>query len=565
MECWFKCRHCRKVLLYKDSSPDEHEKKCHKFPVPCLSQNVGCRKKVPRDELEAHIRTCPFHRIRDFLRMRQLQYEKVTLQMLTVQKSEVLIRKEHLEAIVKHQKLLGKYQYLFKEHVNLMEKMKKETTKERDYLLLMKRSRETEVKYIKLSEQFILLGERNKKLQWRILATDQQVRRDAISEALSKGETKEFDGLLQEFLKNAKVQYEIQHAELQSNYKSFLSIHEENIKKSFETMLNKSEKLFTGLYGDIYEKRLGTKDALKTLKENDLNFLEGYQKLMSNQLSSVSTLFSEFLDTHRGIQDRQLARLSNAFGMSEISLNKDEIPEHILESVDLSDVAPQILRSYNISKLERKIKLLEGLRDGVTPITEEVLRNAIEQEPGLAISTPTENLAIEEDEIKLPPEDEPATVYEVSPDLQLDISEFRVRHLPPAPDFEVDLNMLNVGMVPPEPFEDTKEELILSDEKEEADEKEPITLPLNFLDSLPESLRDNRGFPINSDVRVPLDPRNNFEHPYDRNGRLTPVDIGLGMRPLLLDPTALAEAVQEGSRRLLGIKSEEDVKSGEVD
>jgi len=567
MQCKFRCRHCRKVLLYTDTLPEEHEKVCRKFPLPCRSHNVGCPSRVPRDEMEVHIRTCPFHQIRDFLRMKQLQYEKVTLQMLTVQKSEVLIRKEHLEAIVKHQKLLGKYQNLFKEHVTLMEKMKKETTKERDYLLLMKRSRGTEKKYIQLSEQFILLGERNQKLQERILGANQQVRRDAISEALSEDRAEVFNGLLKEFIMNAKVQYQVQHVELLTNYKKFLTSHEQQIKKNFETMLNKSEELFIDLYGEIYKKNLGDKDAMKTLKENDLSFLGQYQKLMANQISQISTLLSGFIDTHIGMQEEQLEKLSGFFGMSQISPDAEEIPKEILEGADLRHIAPQVLRSYNINQLERKIKLLEGLRDGVIPITEEALRNAIEQEPGLTVSDRTEDLGVEtEDEIKLPPEDEPRPVYKINPELQLDINEFRVRPLPPAPDFEVDLNSLNIG----EPLEEEKEpldlpiqETTLTDQQDEADEKGSLALSLNNPDALPSG--DNTGFSIGSDLRVLAEPRYNTEQHLGIEGRFTPVDVGLGVRPVLLDPAAVALALKEGSRRLLGIKCDEDAKSEEVD
>jgi len=563
VQCKFRCRHCRKVLLYKDTSPEEHEKVCHRFPIACPSKNVGCPRKVPRDEMEAHIQNCPFHQIRDYLRMRQLQYEKVTLQMLTVQKSEVLIRKEHLEAIVKHQKLLGKYQSLFKEHVNLMEKMKKETTKERDYLLLMKRSRGTEAKYIQLSEQFILLGERNKRLQERILGTDQQRRRDVITETMSDDRAEVFNCMLKEFIINAKVQYQVQHVELLTSYKNFLIKHEEQIKKNFETMLNKSEELFVGLYDDIYKKNLADKDAMKNLKESDLNFLQEYQKLMTNQISQVSTLLTGFIDTHMGMQEEQLEKLASFFGLSDISSDVEDISPDILEGADLRDIAPQVLRSYNINQLERKIKLLEGLRDGVTPITEEALRNAIEQEPGLTINTNTEDISLDiEDEIKLPTENERKPVYEVNPELQLDINEFRVRPLPPAPDFEVDLNVLNIG----EAFEEEKEpldlpvqEISLLDEKEEGDEKASLTLSRNNRDALLVSSGGNPVFSVNSNVRVPTVARNS------RNGRFTPVDVGLGVRPVLLDPEAVAIALKEGSRRVLGIKSEEDAKSEEVD
>jgi len=505
--------------------------------------------------METHIRNCPFHQIRDFLRMRQLQYEKVTLQMLTVQKSEVLIRKEHLEAIVKHQKLLGKYQNLFKEHVNLMEKMKKETTKERDYLLLMKRSRGTEAKYIQLSEQFILLGERNKRLQERILGSDQQVKRDAISNALSDDRAEVFNCMLKEFIMNAKVQYQVQHVELLTSYKNFLTNHERQIKKNFETMLSKSEELFVGLYGEIYKKNLADKDAMKNLKDNDLTFLGEYQKLMTSQITQISTLLTRFIDTHMGMQEEQLEKLTSFFGLSDISTDAEDIPPDILEGADLRHIAPQVLRSYNINQLERKIKLLEGLRDGVTPITEEALRNAIEQEPGLTINSHPEDIAPDiQDEIKLPPADEPKTVYEVNPELQLDINEFRVRPLPPAPDFEVDLNVLNIG----DEFEDEKEpldlpvqEISLPDEKEEADEK--VSLALS------EPSGGDAGLSINSDLRVPTGTRNNMI------GRFTPVDVGLGIRPVLLDPAAVAIALKEGSRRLLGIRNEEDAKSEEVD
>jgi len=555
MQCKFKCRHCRAVLFYKDTSPEEHEKVCHRFPVACRSQNVGCPRKVPRDEMEAHIRTCPFHQIRDFLRMRQLQYEKVTLQMLTVQKSEVLIRKEHLEAIVKHQKLLGKYQDLFKEHVNLMEKMKNETTKERDYLLLMKRSRGTEAKYIQLSEQFILLGERKKKLQERILGMNQQVRRDAISQALSEDRKEVFNGLLEEFIMNAKVHYQLQHVELLTSYKNFLTNHEQQIKKSFETMLNKSEGLFIDLYGDIYKQNIGDKDAIKTLKENDLQFLGKYQRLMTNQIAEVSTLLTGFVDKHMGMQKEQLEKLSNFFGMINISSDTEEIPPDILEGADLRHIAPQVLRSYNINQLERKIKLLEGLRDGVAPITEEALRNAIEQEPEIIINARTEEVALGiEDEIKLPPDQDSKPVYEVNPNLQLDINEFRVRPLPPAPKFELNLNRLVV-----EPLEEEKEpldipfqETSLTDQKEEADEKTSLTLSLNH----PNVRGGNTVFSIDSTSRVGA--RNNTD------GRFNPVDVGR-VTPLLLDPAAVAVALKQGSRRLLGIKLDEDAKSEEVD
>jgi len=560
MQCKFRCRHCRAVLLYKDTSPEEHEKVCHRFPVACPSQNVGCPRKVPRDEMEAHVRTCPFHQIRDFLRMRQLQYEKVTLQMLTVQKSEVLIRKEHLEAIVKHQKLLGKYQDLFKEHVNLMEKMKNETTKERDYLLLMKRSRGTEAKYIQLSEQFILLGERKKKLHERILGMNQQVRRDAISQALSEDRAEVFNGLLEEFIMNAKVHYQLQHVELLTSYKNFLTNHEQQIKKSFETMLNKSEGLFIDLYGDIYKQNVGDKDAIKTLKENDLQFLGKYQRLMTNQIAEVSTLLTGFIDKHMGMQKEQLEKLSNFFGMINISSDAAEIPPDILEGADLRHIAPQVLRSYNINQLERKIKLLEGLRDGVAPITEEALRNAIEQEPEIIINARTEDIALEiEDEIKLPPEQDSKPVYEVNPNLQLDINEFRVRPLPPAPKFELNLNRLVV-----EPLEEVKEpldipfqETSLTEQKEEADEKTPLTLSLNHPNGLLEPSGGNTRFSIDSSSRVGA--VNNTD------GRFNPVDVGPGVTPLLLDPEAVAVALKEGSRRLLGIKLDEDAKSEEVD
>jgi len=560
MQCKFRCRHCRAVLLYKDTSPEEHEKVCHRFPVACRSQNVGCPRKVPRDEMEAHIRTCPFHQIRDFLRLRQLQYEKVTLQMLTVQKSEVLIRKEHLEAIVKHQKLLGKYQDLFKEHVHLMEKMKNETTKERDYLLLMKRSRGTEAKYIQLSEQFILLGERKKRLQERMLGMNQQVRRDAISQALSEDRAEVFNGLLEEFIMNAKVHYQLQHVELLSSYKNFLTNHEQQIKKSFETMLNKSERLFINLYGDIYKQNVGDKDAIKTLKENDLQFLGKYQRLMTNQIAEVSTLLTGFIDKHMGMQKEQIEKLSNFFGMINISSDAEEIPPDILEGADLRHIAPQVLRSYNINQLERKIKLLEGLRDGVAPITEEALRNAIEQEPEIIINTRTEDIALGiEDEIKLPAEQDSKPVYEVNPDLQLDINEFRVRPLPPAPKIE-----LNLSRLAAEPLEEEKEpidipfqETSLTDLKEEADEKTSLTLSLNLPNLLPEPSGGNTSFSIDSTSRVGT--RNNTD------GRFNPVDVGFGVTPILLDPAAVAVALKKGSRRLLGTKLDEDAKSEEVD
>jgi len=566
MQCKFRCRHCRADFFYKDTSPEEHEKVCHRFPVACRSQNVGCPRKVPRDEMEAHIRTCPFHQIRDFLRMRQLQYEKVTLQMLTVQKSEVLIRKEHLEAIVKHQKLLGKYQDLFKEHVLLMEKVKNETTKERDYLLLMKRSRGTEAKYIQLSEQFIRLGERKKRLQERVLGMNQQVRRDAISQALSEDRAEVFNGLLKEFIMNAKVQYQLQHVELLTNYKSFLTLHEQQIKKSFEIMLNKSEGLFFELYGEIYKQNVNDKESIKTLKENDLQFLGKYQRLMTNQIAKVSTLLTGFIDKHMGMQKEQLEKLSSFFGMINISSTPEEIPPDILEGADLSHIAPQVLRNYNINQinqLERKIKLLEGLRDGVAPITEEALRNAIEQESDVISSTRTEDISLEiEDEIKLPTVQDTKPVYEVNPNLQLDINEFQVRPLPPASRFEVNLSRINIA----EPMDEEKEpldipyqEMSLPDEKEEADEKTSLTLSLNHRNAPPEPSGGNIVFSIDSNFHIPTEPRNNT------GGRYSPVDVGQGGTPLLLDPTAVAVALKEGSQRLLGIKIEEDARSEEVD
>jgi len=564
LTCWYKCRYCKEKLLYKDIIPQEHEKKCGKFPVCCLSKKFGCRKKVAREELEAHLETCHFHQIRDFLQLKQLQFDKVKLQMLTIQKSEMLIRKEHLEAIVKHQKLLEKYQTLFKEHVKLMEKMKNETKKERDRLLLVKKSRGTEVKYIKLSEQFMSVGERNKKLQEQILSTDQQVRRNAIKSAMSKNRSKEFNRLLEEFYADAKVQYQLYHTDLQKTYKNFLTIHEDRIKEQFETILSKSGELFIALYGDVYKKGVGTADAIKTLKDDDFSFLRQYQKLMSNQLTGVGALFSGFIEKHIGIQECQLGKLSSFLGLTDISSDKDEVLGNTPEVVDFRYVAPEVLRSYNIKQLQRKIKLLEGLRDGATPITDEVLRNAFEKEPELAIIDSSENPGTEDDsEIKISPDEEKKPVFEVNPSLKLDLNEFRLRPLSSVPNLEVHHN------APPEPLEDEKEQLLrprqemaISDSKEQTDEKQPISQAHS--NTLPGPTGDSR---------VTLTGTNSLHRPdagnvtdnQNQEGRLTPVDVGLGMRPIMLDPTAVARALQEGSRRLLGIRGNGDANSEEVD
>merc|ERR1711920_668562 len=255
------------------------------------------------------------------------------------------------------------------------------------------------------------------------------------------------------------------------------------------------------------------------------------------------------IDKHMGMQKEQLEKLSNFFGMINISSDVEDIPPDILKGADLSHIAPQVLRSYNINQLERKIKLLESLRDGVAPVTEEALRNAIEQEPEIIINARTEDIALEiEDEIKLPPKQDSKPVYEVNPNLQLDINEFRVRPLPPAPRFELNLHRLVV-----EPLEEEKEpldipfeETSLTDQKEEADEKMSLTLSLTHPNVLLEPSGGNTGFSIDSTSRVGA--RNNTD------GRLNPVDVGPGVTPLLLDPEAVAVALKEGSRRLLGIK-----------
>jgi len=559
-------------MLYKDITPKEHGKKCPKFPLGCLSENLGCRKRLIREDLEAHVKTCPFHQIRSFLKMKQLQFDKVKLQMLTIQKSEMLVRKEHLEAIVNHQKLLGKYQTLYKDHVLLMENW---TTKERDRLLLMKKSRGTEAKYIKLSEQFILLGERNKKLQEHILATDQELSREAIKTAMSENRSKEFNRLLRKFIGDAKVQYQLQHADLLSSYKSFLSIHKERIKGQFENMLNKSGELFVALYGDVYKnkKDAGMLNAMRTLKDDDFNFLRQYQEMMSNQVTGVSKLFSGFINKHMGIQEKQLGMLSSFFGLKDNSSEKDEDPNNIFETIDLRNVAPPVLRSYNINQLEQKIKLLEGLRDGATPITEEILRNAFENEPVLAVIDPPESPTLDtENEVKVSADDEAKPEYEVNPSLRLNMNEFRLRLLPSAPDFDVNLNMLDLGTVPPQPLEDEKEpiaiprqQLPLTDEKEEVDEKEPVNLSSQpHPNTLPEPSEDLQINRTNSSPLNTSDLRNQIEHESGDRG-LDPVDVGLGIAPVMLDPMAVARALQEGSRRLLGIRNEADAKSEEVD
>jgi len=561
LTCWYKCRYCKEKFLYKDITPKEHEKQCEKFPVCCLSKKFGCRKKVAREELESHLRTCPFHQIRDFLKLKQLQFDKVKLQMLTIQKSEMLVRKEHLEAIVKHQKLLEKYQTLFKEHVKLMEKMKNETKKERDRLLQVKKSRGTEVKYIKLSEQFMSVGEKNKELQERILSTDQQLRRDAIKTAMSKNRSKEFNHLLEEFYADAKVQYQLYHTDLQRTYKNFLTIHEDRIKEQFETILSKSGELFIALYGDVYKKGVGTADAIKTLKDDDFTFLRQYQKLMSNQLTGVGALFSGFIEKHIGIQEKQLEKLSGFLGLTDISSDKDE---NTLEVVDFRYVAPEVLRSYNIKQLQRKIKLLEGLRDGATPITDEVLRNAFEREPELAIIDSPENPVTDDDnDIKVSPDGENKPVFEVNPSLKLDMNEFRVSPVPSVPDLQVGLNTLMAPLEDEkEPSHRPRQEMTLSDAKEQADEKQ--ALPQNYSNTLPEPMADNRITRIGSNSLDPPETANLTEH-QNRDGRLSPVDVGLGMRPIMLDPTAVAKALQEGSRRLLRIRGNAYANSEEVD
>jgi len=568
IKCQFKCRYCHEKLLYKDSTPEEHERKCQKYPVCCLSNDVGCRKKVARSELERHVRTCPFYQIRDFLKLRQLQHQKITLQMLTVQKSEVQIRKEHLEVIVKHQKLLGKYQELFKEHVNLMEKMKTETTKKRDYLLLMKRNQITEAKYIKLSEQFILVGEMNKELTERILATDQQLRRDAIKSELSENRSKEFNRLLEEFHRHTKTQYKLQHVELLSFYKNLITSHEDQIKEQFETMLKKSETLFTALFEDGYHKDIGMVDAIKTLKDDDFNFLRQYQTLMANQINLVSALYSEFTEKHRGIHEKQLRKLSSFFGLRNTLSERDKISTDIREGSDLRDSEPQVFQSNNINHLEGEIKLVEDSRDRGKPITENVRQSALGQRAS-TIADPPKNLELEfGEEIEVSTTEKIKPTLNLNPALELDTNEFRLPLIPSAPKIIVDLNMLDVGIVPPEPFEEEKEPLSLQDmifeEKEQVEEREPINLSLVYSDTLLEHSGDNQTTFTGSRILCLPNTRNDNEY-HRPEGRFTPVDVGLGTRPVMLDPSVVARALQVESRRLLGTRREVNNQSEEVD
>lgn len=534
-KCWFSCMHCQEKLLYKDITPNEHAEKCPKFPVCCSSKDVGCEKKVKREELEAHLRTCPFHQIRNFLKVKQLQFDKIKLQMLTVQKSEMYIRKEHLSVIVKHQKLLRKYQTLYKEHVQLMETVKNETKKERNRLLLVKKTRGMEVKYIKLSEQYMLLGERNRKLQQHILGADQQLRREAIETAMSENRSNELNRLLEEFLTNARVECQLHQAELSKSYKSFLSIHEDQIKERFENMLRKSGELFIALYGDVYKKDSGLADAIKTMKDDDFNFLRQYQKLLSDQVSIVSTLFGGFMEKHMGIQERQLDKLSSCFGWKNILFTKNETPRFTFEDIDMSNIAPQVLRSYNIRQLKRKIQLLKGLRDGATPITEEVLRNAFEKEPVLAVIDSWD--VDKEDETS--PVEETNPVHEVNPDLKLDMNDIRLGPFPSGPNWEVN-HRPDVDMVSPEIFGDEKEpvvisreEVALSDEKEQADEKEPINLSNEAQSNATFEPLGMHG--VEPTGTNPPDPRRNNEQ-------------------------AIASASEEGSRHLSGTRSKTDTK-----
>lgn len=542
--CWFSCVHCHETLLYKDCTPKEHSEKCPKFPICCSSKDVGCEKKIKREELEAHLRTCPFHQIRNFLKVKQLQFDKIKLQMLTVQKSEMYIRKEHLEAIVKHQKLLRKYQTLYKEHVQLMETVKNETKKERNRLLLVKKSRGMEVKYIKLSEQFILVGERNKKLQQHILGANQQLKREAIETAISENRSNELNRLLKEFFTNAQLECQLHQAELSKSYKSFLSVHESQIKKRFENMLRKSGELFISLYGDVYKKDSGLADAIKTLKDEDFNFLREYQKLLSDQISVVSTLFSGFLDKHTGIQERQLGKLSSFFGLKNVLSKKDEIHQFTFEDIDLSNIAPQVLRSYNIRQLKRKIQLLKGLRDGATPITEEVLRNAFEKEPVLAVIDSPEEQSWEVDKVvETSNAKETKPVYEVNPALKLNMNDIRLGPLPSGPNWELN-RMPDVEMVSPEivgdesePVVIPREEVALSDEKDHADEKEPINL------SNQAQLNDPSG-------------------PSGIHGvEPTGISPDLGRN----DEQSVASAFQEGSHHLHGTRRKAESKCEEVD
>jgi len=559
MKCWYKCRHCQEKLLFKDSTPDEHEAKCPKFPVCCSSAKFGCRKKLLREELPEHLRTCPFHQIRDFLKIKFLELDNFKLQMLSAQKSEMLIRKQYLETIVKHQKLLAKYQALYKENVKLLQKMKNDATKKENHLLLVKKNRGTEEKYIKLSEQFIRIREQNKKLQERILATDQQVRQEAIKTAMSENRAEEFHRLLEKFHTDATVQYQLQHAELSRKYKSFRAIHQDAIKQHFENMLKKSGELFRSLYGDVWSKDIELANEMTTLKEDDFNFLQQYQKLMANWVTGIGRLFRAFTYKHMGIQEKQLEKLGCFFGLTSISSEKDNVRDDIWEDVDFKNVAPQVLRNYNIKQLEWKIKQLEGLRDGDNPITEEILHNAATEDTLLAvIDSPEISEMDPNNEVKVSPDEEAKTVYEIDPAFKLDMSEFRLYPSPPVANNAVGRG----GMDLTELFEEKKEplalpaqEITLSEHKQEADEKQPINLsPYTQSNNVREPSSEQRAQSNRSNSWVSSETRNRTEQKIKEAG-LEPVDVGLGIRPIMLDPVAVARALRKESRSLLGIRN----------
>jgi len=559
MKCWYKCRHCQERFLFKDCSPVEHEAKCPKFPVCCLSKKFGCRKKLVREDLAEHLRTCPFHQIRDFLKVKFLELDNFKLQMLSAQKSEMLIRKQYLETIVKHQKLLGKYQALYKENVNLLQKMKNDATKKENHLLLVKKTRATEAKYVKLSEQFILMGERNKKLQERVLFTDQQARQEAIKTAMSENRAKEFNRLLDEFHSDATEQYKLQHAEFSRTYNSFRAIHKDEVKQHFEKMLNKSGKLFRALYGDVWAKDLGMADEMTILKEDDFNFLQQYQKLLANQVTGIGRLFRGFIDKHMRLQEKQLDKLGYFFGLKGTYAKKYEVSDCIYKEVDLKNVAPQVLQNYNIKQIEGKIKQLEGLGDGNTPITEEVLHNAATEDIVLAVRDSSEISEVDpNNEVKVSPDEEAKTVYELNTDFKLDMSEFSLHPSPSVPNIAVDGG--GIGLT--ELFEEKKEPLAfpeqlitLTEHKQEADEKQPIInlSPYTESNNLPEPSGEQRDQSNRLNPRLSSETKNPTEQQIKEAG-LEPVDVGLGMRPIMLDPIAVARALQKKSQSLLGIR-----------
>merc|ERR1719499_2051385 len=106
-----------------------------------------------------------------------------------------------------------------------------------------------------------------------------------------------------------------------------------------------------------------------------------------------------------------------------------------------------------------------------------------------------------------------------------------------------------------EPLAPPAEEITLSEHKQEADEKQPINLsPYTQSNNVREPSSEQRAQSNRSNSWVSSETRNRTEQKIKEAG-LEPVDVGLGIRPIMLDPVAIARALREESRSLLGIRN----------